>query len=81
MMRSFWLGLAGVLLMAAPALAAENCEQVLKDTRAAYKTNTIGPKALTEVDALVREAEDLCKQGNSERASELLRMARAMIGE
>jgi hypothetical protein len=80
-MLRFSLAIAAAALIAAPAVAAENCDQSLKDTMAAFKTNAIGPKAVLGVELLIKQAEDLCKQGKQAEAAELLRNARAMIGE
>lgn len=80
-MLRFSLGIAAAALIAAPAVAAGNCEQALKDTAAAFKTNTIGPKAVLGVELLIKQAEELCKQGKQAEAEELLRSARTMIGE
>jgi hypothetical protein len=79
-MPAYFLGLALVLL-AAPAFAAESCDQPLKDTQAAFKTSAIGPKETEKADALIKQAEDLCKNGKAADANALLRQARTMIGE
>jgi hypothetical protein len=79
-MPAYFLGLALVLL-AAPAFAAESCDQPLKDTQAAFKTSTIGPKETEKADAAIKQAEDLCKQGKAAEANDLLRVARTIIGE
>jgi hypothetical protein len=80
-MLRFLLGVAAAALIAAPVLAAENCEQSLKDTMAAFKTNAIGPQAVLGVELLIKQAEELCKQGKQAEAAALLRDARTMIGE
>jgi hypothetical protein len=80
MFRPLLLGCAAILI-AAPALAAESCDQPLKDTQAAFKTSTIGPKETARADAAIKQAEDLCKQGKAAEANDLLRLARTMIGE
>jgi hypothetical protein len=79
-MPAYFLGLALVLL-AAPAFAAESCDQPLKDTQAAFKTSTIGPKETEKADAAIKQAEELCKQGKAAEANDLLRVARTIIGE
>lgn len=79
-MPAYFLGLALVLL-AAPAFAAESCDQPLKDTQAAFKTSTIGPKETEKTDAAIKKAEELCKEGKAAEANDLLRLARMMIGE
>ncbi len=74
--------LAGAL-GAAPALAAETCDQALKDTSAGSKTAIIGPKETAKVADLVKTAEPLCK-GDAQQQAEgiaLLRLARTTIGE
>ena len=80
-MRSVLLGLAGLLLVAAPAPAADKCEQQLKDTKAAYGGSTIAPKTYARAGDLIKEAEEQCKAGNEAEAIALLRQARIMIGE
>jgi hypothetical protein len=80
MFRALLLGLVS-LVIAAPAFAAESCDQPLKDTQAAFKTSTIGPKTTQQAEAAIKQAEDLCKEGKSNEANELLRLARTMIGE
>jgi hypothetical protein len=79
-MRALLLGLAAFVI-AAPALAAEKCEQSLKDTQAAFKTSTISPKATQKTDEAIKQAEELCKEGKAAEANDLLRLARMMIGE
>ena len=79
-MRALLLGLVA-LVIAAPALAAQSCDQSLKDTQAAFKTSTIGPKETEKADAAIKQAEELCKQGKAGEANDLLRLARTMIGE
>jgi hypothetical protein len=72
-----------VALGAGPALAAETCDQALKDTTAGSKTAIIAPKETAKVADLVKEAEPLCK-GDAQQQAEgiaLLRVARSMIGE
>jgi len=79
---SFVVCLAGVL-GAGPALAAETCDQALKDTTAGSKTAIIAPKATAKVADLLKSAEPLCK-GDAQQQQEgiaLLRVARMMIGE
>jgi hypothetical protein len=71
-------------LLASPALAAENCEQALKDTTAAWKAAVIGPRETAEAESLIKQAEELCKRDDAQQKSEsveLLRLARTMIGE
>ncbi|GEM_PF-5514853 len=70
-------------LAAAPALAAEDCAQALKDTTGIYKTNTIGPQATATTGDLIAKAEPLCSGGATQQAEaiELLRIGRMMIGE
>jgi hypothetical protein len=71
------------LLLAAPARAAERCEQALKDTTAGSKTAIIGPKETARVADLLKQAEPLC-QGDAKQQQEgleLLRAARIVIGE
>jgi hypothetical protein len=80
-MRAVLLGMAVALLCAAPALAAETCEQALKDTKAAYGGSTIAPKEYAKAGELIKQAEDLCKDGKQAEAVDLLRTARTMIGE
>ena len=80
MFRALLFGLVS-LVIAAPAFAAESCDQPLKDTQAAFKTSTIGPKTTQQAEAAIKQAEDLCKEGKSNEANELLRLARTMIGE
>lgn len=80
-MTSPLLGLAAALLFAAPALAADNCEQQLKDTKAGYAGSTIAPKEYAKAGELIKEAEDLCKEGKGAEAIDRLRTARTMIGE
>lgn len=80
-MRSFLLGFAAAAIIAAPVLAAESCDQPLKDTQAAFKTSTIGPKSTQKADEAIKQAEELCKQGKAREANDLLRLARSMIGE
>jgi hypothetical protein len=79
-MRVLLLALVAVVI-AVPALAAQSCDQALKDTQTAFKTSTIGPKETEKADAAIRQAEDLCKQGKGTEANDLLRLARMMIGE
>lgn len=70
--------LAGAL-GAGPALAAETCDQALKDTTAGSKTAIIAAK----VADLIKQAEPLCK-GDAQQQAEgvaLLRVARSVIGE
>jgi hypothetical protein len=76
--------LGAAALAAAPALAAETCDQALKDTTAASKAAVIGPHASSEVESLIKQAEELCKKDDPQQkaqAVELLRLARTMIGE
>lgn len=80
-MRSVLLGVSAALLCAAPALAAETCEQAVKDTKAAYGGSTIAPKEYAKAGELIKQGEDLCKEGKQAEAVELLRIARTMIGE
>jgi hypothetical protein len=80
-MRSVLLGMAVALVCAAPALAAETCEQALKDTKAAYGGSAIAPKEYAKAGELIKQAEDLCKDGKQAEAIDLLRTARTMIGE
>ena len=80
-MRSVVGALAIAALLAAPAGAAENCEQALKDTKAAYGLSTIAPKEYDKAGALIKSAEALCKDGNGTEAIGDLRTARTMIGE
>ncbi|MGO8917146.1 MAG: hypothetical protein ACLQJR_14670 [Stellaceae bacterium] len=80
-MRSLLLGLAGLTLLAAPALAFDNCEQQLKDTKAAYGGSAIAPKSYAKAGDLIKEAEEQCKAGKAAEAIDLLRQARMMIGE
>ena len=70
-MRFVLLGMAVAACCGAPALAADNCEQALKDTKAAYGGSTIAPKTYAKAGELIKQAE----------AVELLRTARSMIGE
>ena len=79
-MRALLLGLITVI-GAVPALASESCDQSLKDTQAAFKISTIGPKETEKAEAAIKQAEDLCKQGKAAEANGLLRLARTMIGE
>jgi hypothetical protein len=79
-MRALVLGLVA-LAITAPALAAQSCDQPLKDTQAAFKTSTIGPKETEKADAAIKQAEELCKEGKATEANDLLRLARMMIGE
>jgi hypothetical protein len=79
-MRVLLLALVAIVI-AVPALAAESCDQPLKDTQTAFKTSTIGPKETEKADAAIRQAEELCKQGKATEANDLLRLARMMIGE
>jgi hypothetical protein len=79
-MRVLLLGLVAAVI-ALPALAAESCDQSLKDTQAAFKTSTIGPKETEKADAAIKQAEELCKQGKAGEANDRLRLARMMIGE
>jgi hypothetical protein len=74
---------AMLILGAAPVLAAESCEQALKDTTAGSKTAIIGPKETEKVADLLKRAEPLCK-GDAQQQAEgiaLLRLARSRIGE
>jgi hypothetical protein len=74
---------AMLLLAAAPAFAAETCEQALKDTTAGSKTAIIGPKETEKVADLLKQAEPLCK-GDAQQQAEgiaLLRVARTVTGE
>jgi hypothetical protein len=80
-MRFVLLGVAVAACCGAPALAADNCEQALKDTKAAYGGSTIAPKTYAKAGELIKQAEDLCKEGKQAEAVELLRTARSMIGE
>ncbi len=80
-MRAILLGLGAAVLCAAPALAADNCEQALKDTKAAYAGSTIAPKGYDKAGTLIKEAEEQCKNGKQAEAADLLRVARTMIGE
>lgn len=80
-MRSVLLGMAVALVCAAPALAAETCEPALKDTKAAYGGSAIAPKEYAKAGELIKQAEDLCKDGKQAEAIDLLRTARTMIGE
>jgi hypothetical protein len=80
-MRLILLGLGVLALAAAPARAADNCEQQLKDTKAAYATSTIAPKSYAKAGDLIKEAEELCKAGKEADAIDDLRLARMMIGE
>jgi hypothetical protein len=81
MSRAFLIGLAAIVIAASPVLAAENCDQSLKDTQAAFKTSAIAPKTTQQADAAIKRAEELCKEGKAAEANELLRLARTMIGE
>jgi hypothetical protein len=68
---------------AGPALAAETCDQALKDTTAGSKTAIIAPKSTAKVADLIKQAEPLCK-GDAQQQAEgiaLLRVARSVIGE
>ena len=72
-----------LILGAAPVLAAESCEQALKDTTAGSKTAIIGPKETEKVADLLKQADPLCK-GDAQQQAEgiaLLRLARSVIGE
>lgn len=80
-MRSLLLGLAGLTLLAVPALAFDSCDQKLKDTKAAYASSTIAPKEYAKAGDLIKEAEDQCKAGKEAEALALLVQARTMIGE
>jgi len=82
MLRTLAASLA-ILLVAAPAWAAETCGQALADTTAQSKTAIIGPKATAKVGDLLNQATDLCKGDAKQQAQgiELLRVARIMIGE
>jgi hypothetical protein len=80
-MRAVLLGLAVVAFCVVPAFAADNCEQALKDTKAAYGGSAIAPKTYAKAGELIKQAEDLCKEGKQAEAVELLRTARTMIGE
>ena len=75
---------AGLLILgAAPVLAAESCEQALKDTTAGSKTAIVGPKETEKVADQLKRAEPLCK-GDVQQQAEgiaLLRLARSTIGE
>jgi hypothetical protein len=76
--------LGAVALLAAPAFAAESCDQALKDTTAAWKAAVIGPRGTTEAESLIKQAEELCKKDDAQQKSEsleLLRLVRTMIGE
>lgn len=68
---------------ATPVLAQEDCAQALKDTSAAFKTNSIGPQATAIAGGLITKAEPLCGGGAAQQAEaiELLRSGRIMIGE
>lgn len=79
-MRPLLLGLVAVIIVA-PALAAEKCDQSLKDTQASFKTATISPKATQKTAEAIKQAEELCKEGKAAEANDLLRLARMMIGE
>jgi hypothetical protein len=83
MIKRFVLSLAASLLLAAPALAAESCQQALTDTTNASKTAMIGPKETEKVNDLLKQATDLCKGDDQQQAEgrELLRVARTIIGE
>jgi hypothetical protein len=83
MIHRFMLGLAAGVLLAAPAIAAESCQQALTDTTAASTTAIIGPKETAKVADLLKQATDLCKGDEKQQAEgqELLRVARMMIGE
>ena len=75
---------AAILILAAGApLAAETCEQALKDTTAGSKIAIVGPKETEKVADLLKQAEPLCK-GDAQQQAEgiaLLRLARSVIGE
>jgi len=77
------LGLAFFLLAAAPAFAAEKCQQALTDTVNQAKAAKIGEAAANQVADLVKQATDLCKgdEDQQKEGLELLRLARLMIGE
>ena len=71
------------ILAAGAALAAETCDQALKDTTAGSKTAIVGPKETQKVADLLKQAEPLCK-GDAQQQAEgiaLLRLARSVIGE
>ena len=72
-----------VALGAGPALAAETCDQALKDTTAGSKTAIIAPKETARVADLLKQAEPLCKGEAAQQAEglALLRNARMTIGE
>jgi len=72
-----------VMLAALPAVAAETCDQALKDTTAGSKTAIIAPKQTAKVADLLKQAEPLCKGDDKQQAEgiALLRNARMMIGE
>lgn len=80
-MRSIPLAVAALALLATPALATDNCEQQLKDTKAGYAGSSIAPKEFAKAGELIKEAEEQCKAGKEADAIDLLRQARAMIGE
>ena len=70
-------------LGAGPGLAAETCDQALKDTTAGSKTAIIAAKETAKVADLIKQAEPLCK-GDAQQQAEgiaLLRVARSVIGE
>ena len=78
-----FLAIIGVAAFAAASALAEPCDQALKDTTAASKSAVIGPKAGATVAELLKNAEPLCKGEGQQQAEgiEMLRIARAMIGE
>jgi hypothetical protein len=80
--RFLWVALV-LMLAAAPAVAAQTCEQALKDTTAGSKTAIVGPKETSKVADLLKAAEPLCKGDAQQQAEgiELLRLARSVIGE
>jgi hypothetical protein len=80
-MRHVLLALAALALFVAPALAADKCEQQLKDTKAAYAGSSIAPKEYAKAGDLIKQAEEQCKAGKEAEAIALLVQARTMIGE
>jgi hypothetical protein len=82
--RTILVLLGAAAFAAAPAFAAETCDQALKDTTAAWKAAVIGPRATAEAESLIKQADELCKKDDAQQkaqAIELLRLARTMIGE
>jgi hypothetical protein len=80
-MRTILYGFAAALLFAAPAVAADNCEQQLKDAKTAYAGSTIAPKSYARAGDLLKDAEAQCTAGKNAEAIALLRQVRLMIGE